>query len=99
MAAAGKHSMWVFQSHFRIAVKAAAEGVFNLLDPNLRPHVFLVGFQNEKTNNRPPVCVEPDDGGYRPDLFLAVPELAQQHFHRLTDSVWIQPNQSVEDEF
>jgi hypothetical protein len=99
MAAAGKHSMWVFQSHFRIAVKAAAEGVFNLLDPNLRPHVLLVGFLGEKTNNRPPVCVEPEDARYPPDQFLGVPELAQERFHRPTDSVWIHPNQSVEDEF
>jgi hypothetical protein len=99
MGVAGKHPMWVFQSHFRIAVKAAAEGVFNLLDPSLRPHVFLVGFLHDKTGNRPPVCVEPDDDSYPPALFQAVPERAQEHFHQPTDSVWVHPDRSVEDEY
>ena len=35
--------MWEHQSLFRVSAQLFAEGIFNLLDRNLRPVVFLLG--------------------------------------------------------
>src|ERR1022692_1202742 len=61
--------MWGYQTYFRISAQTAAEGIFNKLDSNLNPKVFLVGLLVENLHDRHPVCVEPEDCGYKPALF------------------------------
>ncbi|MFC7668427.1 hypothetical protein ACFQT0_14380 [Hymenobacter humi] len=52
--------MWEHQSLFRVSAQLFAEGIFNLLDRNLRPEVFLVGFASAKEADDPAaVVVEP----------------------------------------
>jgi hypothetical protein len=68
--------MWGYQPHFRISAQSAADGIFSILDRNLCPNVFLVGILVEDRPDRHPICLEPEDCGYRPDMFADVKEQA-----------------------
>jgi hypothetical protein len=65
--------MWEHQSLFRVSAQLFAEGVFNLLDRNLRPEVFLLGFASAKEADEPEaVVVEPPTARYGPADFRHV---------------------------
>ena len=64
--------MWEHQTHFRMSGQTAAEGIFNLLDPNLQPYVFLVGIRVDDRTGPHPLCFDPDDCGYERALFSDV---------------------------
>jgi hypothetical protein len=72
--------MWGYQIHYRASAQCDAEGIFKLLDPNLKPKVFLVGISTFPDDGViPPVCLEPaDECGYYPENFHNVKELAKQ---------------------
>jgi hypothetical protein len=69
--------MWGYQSHFRVSAQTAAEGIFDLLDEALSPKVFIVGTLARETDERHPICVEPEDCGYDPQKFADVQVLAE----------------------
>ena len=65
--------MWEHQSLFRVSAQLFAEGVFNLLDRNLRPEVFLLGFAAGREAEAPEaVVLEPASHRYAPDEFREV---------------------------
>ena len=65
--------MWEHQSLFRVSAQLFAEGVFNLLDRNLRPEVFLLGFASAKEADEvAAVVVEPASTRYEPTDFAQV---------------------------
>ncbi|WP_051719055.1 DNA integrity scanning protein DisA nucleotide-binding domain protein [Hymenobacter sp. IS2118] len=69
--------MWEHQSLFRVSAQLFAEGIFNLLDRNLRPEVFLVGFASSKEPDEPgAVIVEPTTLRYTPLDFSGVKNMA-----------------------
>ena len=70
--------MWAWQQHFRISVENTAERLFESLDPNLEPKVFVVGFLTKEREDRHPICIEPEDEGwYEPSHFSEVPNFAK----------------------
>ncbi|WP_400190604.1 diadenylate cyclase [Hymenobacter sp. B81] len=69
--------MWDYQSLFRVSAQLIAEGVFNLLDRNLRPEVFLVGFAAAREPDEPgAVRLEPPTHRYAAENFRLVKERA-----------------------
>ncbi|WP_197070404.1 DNA integrity scanning protein DisA nucleotide-binding domain protein [Hymenobacter sp. DG25B] len=70
--------MWDSQkSLFRVSAQLFAEGIFNLLDRNLRPEVFLLGLASAKEGAEPgAVVVEPPTHRYQPVHFQGVKERA-----------------------
>lgn len=71
--------MWGYQSHFQIAAKVAAKGIFNQLDNELFPKVFLVGILKDDREDRHPVCLEPEDCGFNVSQFSNINEIAQNY--------------------
>jgi hypothetical protein len=68
--------MWGYQTHFQISAKVAAEAIFSRLSQGLDPKVFLVGILNEERQDRHPICLEPEDSGYEPRMFVNAKEQA-----------------------
>jgi hypothetical protein len=69
--------MWGYQRHFQISVQSNAERLFQKLDPNLEAQTFLLGLLREPAGEKHPVCLEPEDCGYRPSDFSSVREKAK----------------------
>lgn len=76
--------MWGYQQHFRIFAQTAAEGIFNKLDKDLNPKVFLVGILVRSRPDRHPLCLEPEDCGYEPAGFDDMKKQAE-HFEALDE--------------
>ena len=68
--------MWGYQQHFQISLQVSAEGLFNAIDPQLKPTVFLFGILTDTGDNRHPICIEPEDCGYSVKAFVEVNKLA-----------------------
>ena len=69
--------MWEHQSLFRVSAQLFAEGVFNLLDRNLKPEVMLLGLASAKETDDPgAVVVEPTSHRYTAEQFTAVKDRA-----------------------
>ena len=69
--------MWEHQSLFRVSAQLFAEGVFNLLDRNLKPEVFLLGLASAKEPDEPQAIVlEPLTHRYQAADFAGVKEQA-----------------------
>ena len=65
--------MWEHQSLFRVSAQLFAEGIFNLLDRNLRPEVFLLGLASGREEDDPEsVVVEPANLRYQPAEFASI---------------------------
>lgn len=69
-----KYFMWAYQVHFRIGCEIAAEQIFNKLDRGLRPSIFLIGLLSEPKNNKPAICIEPENLEYLLSELSAVPK-------------------------
>lgn len=68
--------MWGYQTYFRVSAECAAKSIFDKLDEDLSPKVFLIGvLYGEKGNN--PICLEPEDCGYELELFSDVKKRAE----------------------
>ncbi|UOR06570.1 DNA integrity scanning protein DisA nucleotide-binding domain protein [Hymenobacter aerilatus] len=69
--------MWEHQSLFRVSAQLSADGVFNLLDRNLKPEVLLLGLASAKEADDPgAIVVEPAKHRYAPARFTGVKEYA-----------------------
>lgn len=56
-----KYFMWGYQPHFRSAATILARNLFQALDPRFEPKVTLLGFLQDASQLRHPVCIEPED--------------------------------------
>lgn len=72
-----KYFMWGYQEHFQISVQSEAKRLFSKLDPDLDPSVLLVGVLTEEREDRHPICISPEDGGYDAHSFSDLVELAE----------------------
>ncbi len=70
--------MWGYQQHFQISLQVSAEGLFNAIDPGLKPTVFLFGILDDKRDDRHQICIEPEDCGYSAKAFTEVNKLAEE---------------------
>jgi hypothetical protein len=68
-----------YQRHFQVSIQHAAERVFRKLEPDLEPNTFLLGLIETSADGGHPVCVEPEDCGWRPSDFESVREKSN-HF-------------------
>lgn len=71
-----EYFMWGYQQHVRISLQGIAQSIFNQIDIKLKPTVFLLGILTERRENRHPICLEPEDCGFRVDNFQGVSSLA-----------------------
>tara|TARA_R110001606_G_scaffold19204_1_gene70884 strand:- start:770 stop:2521 length:1752 start_codon:yes stop_codon:yes gene_type:complete len=70
--------MWGYQHHFQHSLQYEAENLFNRIDKNLNPKVFLLGFLVEERDDRHKICLEPEDCGYNIDSFSNLEKLAKE---------------------
>ena len=69
--------MWGCQPHYQFSAELAAEQIFNKLDRNLNPKAFLVGILTEDRAGSYPICLQPEDCGYPPELFQCLKDQAK----------------------
>lgn len=70
--------MWGFQRHMQICLQVNAESLFNKIDRELNPEIFLLGMLVDDIPGRHPVCLEPEECGFSVTPFLDVDDLAKQ---------------------
>lgn len=68
--------MWGYQQHMQHSLEFTAKALFDKIDIKLNPRVFLIGLLIEDRNDRHPICLEPEDCGFRTEHFLSVKKLA-----------------------
>ncbi len=61
--------MWGYQSHYRIQIQRLARDVLKRLGAPSEMEVLLVGARSPNSDNRNPVCIEPEDGKWPLSLF------------------------------
>lgn len=61
--------MWGYQSHYRIQIQRLARDVLKRLGAPSEAEVILVGARSPNSDNRNPVCIEPEDGKWPLSLF------------------------------
>jgi hypothetical protein len=74
--------MWGYQRHFQISVQMWAEELFKALHPQYEVQTFLLGLARKTDPNLHPVCLEPEECGFRPEEFESVRETAK-HFQAI----------------
>ncbi|WP_269538003.1 diadenylate cyclase [Cerasicoccus fimbriatus] len=72
--------MWGYQRTFQISVKNAAANLFKELSPDFETEVFLLGLRREEEENSHPVCLEPENCGFKPEDFSGVREDAEHRY-------------------
>ena len=72
-----EYFMWGYQQHVQISLQGNAQSLFNQIDMELKPTVFLLGILTEKRENRHPICLEPEDCGFRVDSFKGITSLVE----------------------
>jgi hypothetical protein len=68
--------MWGYQHFVQSSFELTASRLFSLVDPGLRPKVFLLGILVDERTDRHPICVEPEDCGYSVRAFSEVKNVA-----------------------
>lgn len=61
--------MWGYQEHYRIRIQILARDVLKVLGAPSEAEVLLVGARRPNSENRNPVCVEPEAGKWPLSLF------------------------------
>jgi hypothetical protein len=72
--------MWGYQKHFQISAKVSAESLFRKLNPEFEVEVFLLGLRRKDDPQQHPVCLEPEDCGFKPEDFASVREDAEHRY-------------------
>lgn len=72
--------MWGYQQHFQISAKHRAEELFHKLNPEFETEVFLLGLRREDDPQQHPVCLEPEDCGFKPEDFAEVRQDAEHRY-------------------
>lgn len=70
--------MWGYQPHFKVHAQTFAEGIFNKLDKNLNPNVFLIGILCEENADRHPICIQPEDPRYPLEIFSDILKISEE---------------------
>lgn len=72
-----EYFMWGYQQHVQCSFQVSAESLFNQIDRELQPNVFLLGVLIEEKKDRHPICLEPDDCGFNVHSFQNITTLAK----------------------
>jgi len=71
--------IWDHQKYFQQYFQAIAENIFNLIDHDVVPHVFLLGINiNNRSEKSTQTCLEPIDCGYSVELFSGLIDLENE---------------------
>jgi len=70
--------MWGYQQHVQISFQVSAESLFNKIDYKLNPKVFFLGVLVDDRKDRHPICLEPEDCGYKVENFSDLKSLASE---------------------
>ncbi|MDJ0731087.1 MAG: diadenylate cyclase [Crocosphaera sp.] len=68
--------MWVYQEEFQRSINFTAQELFNKVDPELKPEVFLLGVLMDEQEGKNTICLEPEDCGYSVGNFSNLKQLA-----------------------
>ncbi|MGJ1367611.1 hypothetical protein [Sphingobacterium spiritivorum] len=74
--------MWPYQVYFRFSCQFNAESLFNQVDPNLQPNVFVIGFLKSERVDRRPVCIDPEQIDYQLTEFDDIHNKAKEHYEK-----------------
>ncbi len=81
MARAIVRYMWGWQPHFRMSLESAAEAALTKIGAEaLEPVALLVGFARAGGAAAFEVCVEPEDGPFRPEALEGVPQAGEDAY-------------------
>jgi hypothetical protein len=69
--------MWGFQSHFRYSLQSMARHAFQFIGAHIAPEALLIGFQEDGKSDWP-ICIEPENREYHPEILESVPTVAEQ---------------------
>jgi hypothetical protein len=70
--------MWAYQEAFRESIQHLARSVFGLIGFEGGAVVFLVGVAAPEHKGRHAVCVEPEDGRWKQEMFARLPEQVEE---------------------
>lgn len=62
--------MWGYQSFFRVLLEHRAEKIIQSIAPTVHPRALLVGIRTPDKKDGYPVCVEPEDTDFDPNIFF-----------------------------
>ncbi|MGK7881626.1 MAG: DNA integrity scanning protein DisA nucleotide-binding domain protein [Crocosphaera sp.] len=68
--------MWEYQEGFQRSINYKAEKLFDKIDPDLQPKVFLLGVLINEREDKHPIYLEPEDCGYKVSDFTSLHDLA-----------------------
>ena len=74
--------MWPYQVYFRFSCQFNAERLFDRVDPNLQPNVFVIGFLKSERGDRLPVCIDPEQIDYQLTEFNDIYNRAKEHYEK-----------------
>jgi len=82
--------IWEHQRYFQTAFQSMAKNMFDLIDHEVSPHVFLLGVKMNDVADKPlQVYLEPKDCGYSADIFSGLKKLVHEleSMEKTTDKV------------
>ena len=74
--------MWEYQEYVQSSLDLTAKTMLGSLDYQLSPRVFFVGVNVDPKNERPAICIEPDNGVYSVEWFADIENLVEKR-HQL----------------
>ncbi|WP_318494413.1 hypothetical protein [Photobacterium leiognathi] len=72
--------MWGYQDSYRKYIQILAQNVLKSLGAPAEAEVLLVGSRSPDSNNRNPVCVEPEDGKWQLSLFKGLLDAVESNY-------------------
>lgn len=73
-----KYFMWGYQPHFHLIASSRAKDLFAIFEADLQPSVFLVGLLATETEGQFPICIEPQDCPYQPEVLEGIWQEAKE---------------------
>ncbi|MGK7957314.1 MAG: hypothetical protein AB4063_18995 [Crocosphaera sp.] len=68
--------MWEDQENFQSSINSTAKELFDKIDPDLQPEVFLLGVLMDERDDKHHIYLEPRDCGYKVSDFSSLKKLA-----------------------
>jgi hypothetical protein len=87
--------MWGYQQIYRIEVEHLAEQICKTLGVNVKPKALVVGARCPDSNNRNPVCVEPEDGEWSVNLFTGLLDSIETYYKNHPNQNLIYSNSEI----
>ncbi|MCX2432197.1 diadenylate cyclase [Pedobacter sp. GR22-10] len=72
-----EYFMWGYQDFFTASAKRLALDIFNQVDPELKPKLFLIGLLEDNIPDRHSICIEPEQKDYPVSEFENIDTIAK----------------------